>query len=239
MAELTHNQKTDLFLDYWRQLETAAERQLKGDDRGGNVVLRLCRDKRFSAYREQLDYCREVRNLLSHQAKVDGQYPVTPSDAMLRLLRQVLDKIEDPPRVQDAMTPVDRMLTASMDSPVLSVMRQMRQRGLSHVPLLQKGRVQGVFSVETVFQALLDGDGCLRAEAVMSDYADYLPLHGHMGHSFGYIRRTATLADAEAMFDKAYGRERKLKLLLVTQDGTDNKPLQGVLSPYDLMGKTD
>ncbi len=239
MDGLTHNQKTDLFLDYWRQLETAAERYLKDDGRGGNVVLRLCRDKRFSSYREQLDYCREVRNLLSHQAKVDGQYPVTPSDAMLQLLKRVLDQIEDPPRVQDAMTPVEKLLTAAMDSPVLPVMQQMRRQGLSHVPLLQNGRVAGVFSVETVFQALLDGDGCLPADAVMADYADYLPLTGHMGHTFGYIRRSATLADAEALFDKAYGRDRKLKLLLVTSDGSPNKPLLGVLSPYDLMGQTE
>ncbi len=236
MAELTHNDRTDLFLDYWRRLETAAERYLKSDGRGGNVVLRLCRESRFSQYRDELDYCREVRNLLSHQAKINGQYPVSPGNNVLQMLKQVLDMLEDPPRVEDAMTPVEKLLTADMDSPVLPIMRQMRQRGLSHVPLLQNGRVEGVFSVETVFQAVLDG--CSVGEGVtMADYAAYLPPETHMGNKFAYIRRSQTLAEAEAMFQKSRDRDRKLRVLLVTSNGTPDKPLLGVLTPHDLMGK--
>ena len=82
------NRKTEQFLDSWRRLETAAERVVGSDSRS-NAVLRLCKDPRFSAYREQLDYCREVRNLLSHQAKVNGEYAVYPSDAVLELLDTV------------------------------------------------------------------------------------------------------------------------------------------------------
>ncbi len=236
--KMSPNQKTDLFLDLWRQLESAAERQLRGNSSsGGSAVMRLARDKRFSGYREQLDACREVRNLLSHQAKVNGQYPVHPSDAMISMLRQVLQRIEDPPRVQDVMTPVEQLLTAEPHSPVLPIMREMRGRGLSHVPLLQNGRVKGVFSVETVFQAMLDGAASIGEEVTMQEYADYLPLAAHMSYSFGFIRRSLPLAEAEAMFEKGRSRERKLKLLLVTSDGTDAKPLLGVITPYDLMGR--
>lgn len=233
------NEKTELFLDTWRRLETAAEHLLGSDARGGNAVLRLCRDPRFAAYREPLDYCREVRNLLSHQAKLDGQYAVTPSDAVQRLLEEVLCKVEEPQRVCDVMTPVDRMLTATPQTGVLEVMRKMRQQGLSHVPLLENGRVSGIFSVETIFQAVTDNACRVGEDTVLAAFARYLPLDRHMGHDFRFVGRGVLTAEAEAIFDRAGSRNHKLKLLLVTRSGAAAEPLLGVVSPYDLLGQPD
>ncbi len=229
------NQKTEQFLDSWRRLETAAERVVGSDSRT-NAVVRLCRDPRFSAYRDELDYCREVRNLLSHQAKVNGEYAVYPSDAVLEMLNTVLKKLEDPARVTDVMTPLSKLVTATENTPVLDLMRRMHSRGLSHVPILKNDRVVGVFSVETIFQGVLDGKWPLEADTTLKEYTNYLPANGHMGSEYRFINRSTTLANAEIMFEKACNRNRKLKLLLVTKDGGEDEPLLGVVTPYDLMG---
>lgn len=230
------NRKTEQFLDSWRRLETAAERVVGSDSRS-NAVLRLCKDPRFSAYREQLDYCREVRNLLSHQAKVDGEYAVYPSDSVLEMLETVLRKLEDPPRASEVMTPLEKLLTAQEHDLVLDVMRQMRSRSLSHVPVLKNDRVLGVFSVETVFQGVLDGKWPIDKNTTFGEYADYLPTNNHMGFDYRFIHRNTTLDNAELMFEKANSRNRKLKLLLVTKNGSEEEPLLGVVTPFDLMGK--
>ncbi len=229
------NQKTEQFLDSWRRLETAAERVVGADSRS-NAVLRLCKDPRFSAYREELDYCREVRNLLSHQAKVNGEYAVYPSDAVLELLDTVLQRLENPPRAADVMTPLEDLVTAQEDDLVLDTMRQMRSRSLSHVPVLKNNRVQGVFSVETVFQGVLDGKWPIDRNTTFGEYASYLPTGSHMAYDYRFIARTTTLANAELMFEKAHKRNRKLKLLLVTKTGDETEPLLGVVTPYDLLG---
>lgn len=230
------NEKADLFLDTWRRLETLAERIVGPDEHGGSSVLRLCRDPRFAQYRERLDYCREVRNLLSHEAKVEDEYAVIPSDAMQRMLEEIVTKIEDPPRVTEVMTPVERMLTVKPGSPVLGAMRRMRAQGLSHVPVLDSARVIGIFSVETVFQAVLDGECRVDENTTIAAFTRYLPSEGHMGQDYRFISKSATVATAESIFDRAYDRNRKLKLLLVTRDGTDSGALLGVLTPYDLLG---
>ncbi len=232
------NQKTEQFLDDWRRLESAAERVVGSDSRT-NAVLRLCRDPRFSAYRDELDYCREVRNLLSHQAKVDGEYPVYPSDAMLALLQTVLRRLEDPPVVTEVMTPTDRLILADENANVLDIMRRMKEKGLSHIPLLKKERVVGVFSVETVFQSVLDGRAEIGPETRMKDLAAYLPLEKHMNHEYRFVHKGTTLQIAESMFQKGSGRARKLKLLLVTKNGEADTPLLGVVTPYDLMGQPE
>lgn len=233
------NEKAELFLDTWRRLETVAEHLVGADNRNGNVVLRLCRDPRFAAYRDRLDYCREVRNLLSHQAKLKGEYAVTPSDAMQQMLQEILNKLEDPPRVSSVMTPVAKMLVATPQTLVLQVMRRMRQQGFSHVPMLKNGRVVGVFSVDTIFQAVVDGACYAEGETPLSVFAPYLPLDRHMEQNFKFVSRDMPLADAELLFDRASRRGNKLKLLLVTATGSIDDPLLGVVTPYDLLGRGD
>lgn len=232
------NEKGELFLDTWRQLESTAEHLVGSDNRGGNVVLRLCRDPRFAMYRDRLDYCREVRNLLSHQAKLKGEFAVTPSAAMQEMLEEVLHKLEDPPRVASAMTPVAKMLVATPETPVLPVMRRMRQQGISHVPLLRNGRVIGVFSVDTVFQAVVDGGCHAEPDTTLSAFAPYLPTDRHMDQNFKFVEKDLPLADAALLFDRS-GNRNKLKVMLVTASGSTEEPLLGVLTPYDLLGRID
>lgn len=231
---MTDSQKVELFLDSWRRLETAAERLVKTKN-GANPVVQLCRDARFARYREELDYCREVRNLLSHQAKLDGEYPVCPSDAVLTLLQQVLRQLENPPRLVDVMTPIDKLLRAAPDSRVLKTMRRMRELGISHVPVLQNKRVVGVFSTETIFQAVLDGRPTPEETTELKALADYLPIESHAEHAYRFVAKTMTAEEAEKLFSDAQGRTCKLRLLLVTASGRADRPLVGVVSPYDLL----
>lgn len=231
------NEKTEQFLDTWRRLETAAERVV-GNTGRTNTVLALCKDPRFSALRDELDYCREIRNLLSHQAKIDGEYAVHPSDAALEMLETVLQKLESPPLITEVMTPVENLITVQDVFRVTETMRRMQEKGLSHIPLLKKERVLGVFSIETVFQAVLDG--CpIDETTLIRDLSDYLPLEKHVNYEYRFVSKGTTLQAAENIFRKGSNRIRKLKLLLVTRDGRPDSPLLGVVTPLDLMGYID
>ncbi|MBO5501441.1 MAG: hypothetical protein J6A48_05405, partial [Clostridia bacterium] len=94
----------------------------------------------------------------------------------------------------------------------------------------------GVFSVETVFQGVLDSKWPIDRNTTFGEYTDYLPTENHMGFDYRFISRSTTLDNAELMFEKANKRNRKLKLLLVTKTGDAAEPLLGVVTPYDLMG---
>ena len=79
--------------------------------------------------------------MLSHQAKIDGEYAVHPSDAALEMLETVLQKLESPPLITEVMTPVENLITVQDVFRVTETMRRMREKGLSHIPLLKKERV--------------------------------------------------------------------------------------------------
>ncbi len=230
------NQRAEEFLDYYRRLETAAERVMGTDSRSSSI-LKLSRHRDFSKYRDELDYARQVRNLLTHEAKLNGQYGVVPSDNLLRFMEKTVNRLENPPVVSQIMTSADRLVTVKGGQKVLPLMEEMEGRGVSHVPLLKNGRVQGVFSTETVFHWILDQNPPFTLDTTIEELANYLPLSAHHRHGYAFVPPSLLLSDARDLVDKAYNRNCKIKLLLVTHNGKPDGNLLGVVSPYDLLEK--
>lgn len=230
------NQRAEEFLDLYRRLETASEK-LMGTDSRSSSILKLSRHRDFGRYRDELDYARQVRNLLTHEAKLKGQYGVVPSDNLLSFMRKLVNRLENPPTLAGVMTPVNRLLSVKGGQKVLPLMEEMARRGLSHVPLLKNGRVQGVFSTETVFHWVLDQNAPFTEDTPIEELADYLPLSCHEGNSYLFVTPSLGTGDARDLFDKAYDRNCQIKLLLVTHNGKADGNLLGVVSPYDLLEK--
>ena len=74
------------FLDLYRKLEGCIREHYDVPEKHGPVAwLGRNPGRAFRSVAGALKYCAEVRNLLSHQESVDGDYAVEPSDSMLTL----------------------------------------------------------------------------------------------------------------------------------------------------------
>ena len=226
-----NNQQADLFLDTYKRLETAAER-LVGSVGRGSSILRLAHLPAFSRYREELDYCRQVRNLLTHEAKIDGAYGVIPTDQLLGVLNKVLRQIEDPPTVGEYMTPVGKMLTAQMTDKVLCFMTQMEEKGITYLPVMEQNQIVGIFSQHGVFRWLLSGEQ-IDDDLTFSQMEHLLVLEQHKGIRF--VSPDLSLEQGRELFRHIPAKHERVKLLLVTQNGDSRRPLLGVVSPYDIL----
>ncbi len=227
------NRRAEEFLDYYRRLETASER-LMGTDSRSSSIMKLARHRDFQKYKDELDYARQVRNLLTHEAKINGQYGVVPSDSLFQFMEKMVNRLENPPTVLQAMTPTKELLMVQANQKVLPLMEEMHRRGLSHIPLLHNKKVQGMFSIETVFQWILDQNSPFTAQTTMEELANYLAIPQH---SYVFVAPTLLVNNARDLFDKAYDRNCQIKLLLVTHNGRSDGNLLGVVSPYDLLEK--
>ena len=231
------NKKTDYFLELYKRLENAAVKVV-GDNTRGSVVLRLSNHPRYVRYRSEFDCCREVRNLLSHEVRIDGDFAVTPSDAAIAFLEKILAMIETPPLARTRATPRNKLLSAKQSDSLLALARSMQARGVSHVPLLSGGIVTGVFSENVIFEALLKNRSLtITEETTLAEFAEFLPIERSIGKTYQFLSETATLDDASDMFDNAYDRNRKLKILFITQHGLPREPLLALLSPYDVLDR--
>lgn len=127
---------TELFLDKYKELENAAINEFKLPP-DGSAVAKLEKRSEFKDIRFELNYCREVRNLLQHNQRLDEEFAVQPGKKMIELLDMVLDRIKNPVRCMDIAVPFNDLVWRSLDDPVMPVIRIMNDRNISHVPILR------------------------------------------------------------------------------------------------------
>ena len=171
--------RAETFLSMFRVLEGMLDKKYAGKENGSSsVVVRYLGDPESEPVRAQLDLCRELRNLLTHNADAEGNPVCEPSKAMLDTLYQIIDYVESPKPALLYATPGERVLRAHPGDPALEVMRRMDKHGFSHVPVLEKGGISGIFSMRSVFSYVLKhgGDGAGHARArLWRAFADQPP----------------------------------------------------------------
>lgn len=224
------------FINRYKVLEDLLEAKYRDEGRPtSNTVYQFVCDKESAPFRERLDLCRQVRNLLTHSADINGESPVEPSESLLQTLNAVIDYLTQPPLALPCATPVDKLLKASPDDRILWLMRRMTERGYSHVPVLKGSTLEGVFSVSTLFSMALDGKVGLRQDSRIRDIMPTLRLEAHKTERFLFIPADCTVNSARDMFARKIPRETRVAALFVTENGSPSAPLRGMLTPWDLM----
>ena len=228
--------KTELFLDKYRQLEAAITTEYDLSDRDSPIAV-LIKKPEFRSLRAELDYCREVRNLLSHNPKVNSSYAVEPSDEIIDLLEQTLQKIQNPTRARHIMVERSKVTCRTMADPVKPAMIVMNKQSFSHIPILREERVCGVFSENTILTCLIENAGLLTGEdTLFSDIAEYLALDSHKSESFRFVPQDMPVGEISLLFDGAQKSSDRIGMLFVTKNGSPSEKLLGILTAWDVAG---
>ena len=69
----------EIFLDHYKDLEYIIREKYKLEN-WESTIHYLTGKREFKKIVNELQYCREVRNLLSHKPKLNDRYSVEPSD---------------------------------------------------------------------------------------------------------------------------------------------------------------
>ncbi len=228
------NSKTDLFLDKYRQLESLVSTTYNLRNSESPVVY-LTRRPECRDIRSELEYCREVRNLLSHNPKVGERYAVEPSDAMIALLDRVLEQVRHPRQARHIWVPREQVFCCTLKDHVRPAMRRMNDQCYTHVPIVRNGAVAGVFSENTLLAYLLDHDTVHMDDRMrFSELAEYLPLTRHRAESFRFVRPDTPVAVIEDLFAEAAKKQERIGMIFVTGSGSTNGRLLGIISPQDV-----
>lgn len=226
------------FLDLFRRLEsTMREITLsEGGAREFNSLLgQLARTDPFIQQRwDEIDLCRQVRNLLSHFPSIEGRGPVVPDTALIEVLQQTLEHIEHPVRAIDAAIPMERVYTVTMDTDVPGVLRQMRQRGYSHVPVVENKEVKAVFSTGTVFSAACREMSFHCQQGLkIKDFLPDILLDRHENERYLFVAADTPLFQVKELFQKPKQASRKVAVVFVTGSGREDDALLGLITPWD------
>ncbi len=233
----TVEELTDEFLQLYRQLEqegrlayfpTASPKE--------SVIGRLMSVPQLKKYREDIDFCRVVRNFLVHTPKVDETYPIGPSRAMVDFLRKLIENIKSPILAIEYAIKINNLYTINMHSNILDVVRFMQTMGFTHVPILEEGKLVGVFSSNVIYSYLAQTkDPVTSFDTELSVFREYLSIYNHTNEYFTFESRDVTLYQVSKQFKIDSHNMKQLAAVFLTENGSEHEKILAMLTPYSIL----
>lgn len=229
--------RAETFLELYRELEDTLDEKYSGKKRRySSVIFEYLNDEDSKPIREKLDVCREIRNLLTHNARINGEAVVEPSEAMCDVLHECLEYIQKPPLALEFATRGENIFRAGYNQTVIKIMGLMEKNGYSHVPIIQNGEFAGVFSLGTVFSYLLHNyDKPITRSTTIGEMHEHLPINTHI-ENYEFAPATLTCSDARKKFEIVRGKNKRLSVIFITEHGKEEERLLGMLTPWDVLG---
>ena len=234
-----NNQNAERYIEAYKQLEQAVRSvyRLKESD---SISYYLRNLREFSQDAEEIKYCQEVRNLLQHRRKLSDAYPVQPADEMIRFLEDLTARVKKRPLCLDICISFSGLYWRGFDGSVLKTLQDMRTRGFTQVPILEKKRVAGVFDRTSLFDFLADQKGGGLTEALtFADIRDYLSLTKRRTEVFTFHPADLYVDELQDVFEAQYKKGRRISAAFLTAEGNAAEPIIGMITPWDILGKVD
>lgn len=229
--------RSEAFLKLYRKLEGLLEKRYAGKRMtSGSVVMEYLHDADSAPCRSELDLCREIRNLLSHNTDDAGEPVVEPSEGVLRTLSGIVDYVQRPRLAADFGTPGDGILYAHPNDSALDVMRHMMRMGYSHVPVRDRSGLVGVFSAASLMRYVGDaGFEGLHDTLKIGELKNALEFDDARSEKYEFFDKTATLTAVREAFEKRRERNSRLAVAFVTEDGGQHSEVLAMLTSWDVL----
>ena len=230
--------KNSEFLYLFKELEEKLleASNLKGCFYGFSRCLDECRNKktipllRANKIYNFLRNASDLRNMLSHQNDV-----CLVTNSFLSEFKNIVEEILNPLDVYDICTKKDKIVYSQLGFPVLDVIDLMVENHLSHIPVLDKGRVIGVFSQATFFMNAYNNRRLKVDETFL--IKDYIKLgeYGTLAENFKFISKDLKAYKLLQYLYKTDVTQKRTSVLFITEHGNSNEELLGLITPIDLL----
>ncbi len=225
--------RTEEFLDLYRELESVASNTYEIQS-GGGVISRVMRRPEFKHIRSELDYIRDVRNLLAHRPRIGDEYAVEPTEAMIELLKKTIDRVSHPSIAENIMVKRADVFCCSKTDQIFAAVREMYQRTVSHLPILEDGRVIGVFSDNRWIRCTISGEYHLTEESTFSEIEKELDLDNQEKERFLFTDWNTPVDELSDVFEEASKKGEKIGMIFVTEHGKRTEKLLGIITAWEV-----
>jgi len=188
----------------------------------------VVRDKRVY---QTLRTASDIRNILSHENNA-----CVPSKEFAEKFKLLVEEIINPLEAYDIATKKSDMLIARLSYPVDQVVREMTKRGLSHVPVVERDKVIGVFSRSTFFEFYSqNGRISVNGEHLIKDFVKVTPISKHANESYAFTARKTKAYNLLRLLGKNKPGAKRVGCIFVTESGNRKERLLGVITEADLL----
>ena len=224
------------FIDKYKVFESAV-RSTYGLSNEDSIRNFLCKEQKFSRYQAEIVCCQETRNLLQHQPKIRGEYPVEPSDKLIEALDFLTEKVLDRETCLDICVKAGEVFSAKLQDSVKGAMATMRAKRYSCIPVIdEKDRVIGIFSEGSIFDYLADEGIVELGDALrFKDLEGYIDLGGREGTVNMFLSRTYPVEKLLNRIETATNAGQRFQVAIITNNGSSSEPMLGIVTPWDVI----
>ena len=227
---------TEEFLDLYARLESEGRAAyFKKAPENENIIGRLMNLPQLREYKEDINYCRVVRNFLVHTPRVNSGYAISPAPEMIELLKRLIKEIKNPPRAIDYAIKINNMFTVNLKSNIVDVVRYMQTMGFTHVPVIENDKIYGVFSANVLYTYLSQAKEVGTFDTSLELVNDYLPLHKHTNEYFAFVSRDTTLHEVSKLFKIDVRSMKQLSAVFLTENGHSDEHILAMMTPYSIL----
>lgn len=225
----------DKYIEKYKLLEEIVRStyNLKDED---SISYYLRNQASFKEFNDDIKYCQDVRNLLSHKKKLNNNFAVEPNDQMLIFIDRLIEKIKNLPKCKDIQIKKSCVFWQSLDGPVKQTMKLMSEKMYTHVPILENDRVIGVFDENSIFNYLAAEEIIeINESLTFQDIQQYLSLDDREMESFLFFKPTAYVEELKDKIEVEFKKGKRIGIVFITNNGKRSEPLQGIITPWDII----
>ncbi len=227
--------KTEEYIEEYKKLEEVVRSIYKiGNE--DSISYYLNKQDKYRKYKEDIKYCQEVRNLLQHKSKLWDEFSVEPSRKMIQFIRILIEKVKNRLKCNDIQITRNNVFCQPINGNVKAAMKNMREKMYTHIPIIEDGRVIGVFDENSVFCYLADeGIVDIEEKLTFGEIKEYCSLEGREMEEFLFFRATSYVDELENAFEKTFRNKKRIGMVFLTANGKATEELQGILTPWDIL----
>lgn len=229
----------EIFIEKYKQLEEVV-RSTYNLKNGDSISYYLSNQNIYQRYSDEIKYCQEVRNLLSHKKKIENEFAVEPSQQMIDFIDNLIRKIKKRTKCYEIQITKNNVCWKSMNDSVQETIKEMSDKLYTHIPILEDGKVVGVFDENSVFNYLSKQEIIMIEEnTTFNDIKDYIGLHDREMEEFIFFSSQNYLEELEMEFEKAYRKGKRIGIAFMTPNGKSYEKLQGIITPWDMIAHSN
>lgn len=189
-------------------------------------------------YSNKLDSVRRIRNLMVHESGIiDSLFDV--SSDVLDFLDALISYLRNPVLAQDVMTPTKKLILGREDDLISVLILKVIEEGISNIPIVdEKNVVIGIFNSDVLLNLFVNNYH-INENSRIKDIKEFTSLESQLNLRFIFVTKEYeidVLNDYFSMSKEIY--KKRLPAIFVSENGKQNSPLIGVISPIDLIRKT-
>ncbi|MFH1061942.1 MAG: CBS domain-containing protein [Candidatus Omnitrophota bacterium] len=179
---------------------------------------------------EELKELGDIRNKLSH-----GVPLIVPTEEAIKKIEDIYLRLVSPPSVLTIA--IKNVYTCEVTVKISAVIKVMKEKLYTHVPVYKKGKFLGLFSERVVT--------CWVASFVPEDEEEFIIVQNTVGeleeliqqdadNEYRFVSKNLNVYDIEEMFFDYIEKGRRLGAVFITENGKKDEGLLGIITAWDL-----